>query len=70
MTERTSEASTTGVSRGGFLGSLVLLAGALGLGFLDLGPILKRSAGGSAPPPRPAGRPSITPPHGSVKRRV
>jgi hypothetical protein len=59
------------MSRGGFLGDLFLLAAALGLGFLDLGPLLKRSADGPGPavPPRPQGRPSITPPLGSVKRR-
>ena len=71
MLERTSKESTAGLSRVGFLGDLFLLAAALGLGFIDLGPMLRPGAEGSGTParPRPQGRPSINPPLGSVKRR-
>lgn len=57
MNESTSEKSPAALSRGGFLGRLMVLAAALGLGFLDLGPLFR------------PGRPSIKPPLGSVKRR-
>jgi hypothetical protein len=62
---------TKGMSRGGFVGKLALLAAALGLGFLDLGPVFQQTDEpvGPSPNPRPSGRPSITPPTGSVKRR-
>lgn len=67
----TNEKATKGMSRGGFVGKLALLAAAFGIGALDLGPVVDRIEGpsGPAPQPRPSGRLSITPPTGSVKRR-
>jgi hypothetical protein len=62
MSEPTFEKSPAAMGRGGFLGRLLVLGAALGLGFLDLGPLFRRDAGGPA-------RPSIKPPLGSVKRR-
>ena len=50
MNESTSEKSPAALSRGGFLGRLMVLAAALGLGFLDLGPLFR------------PGRPSVKPP--------
>lgn len=75
MVERNPENAMKGMSRGGFMGNLLLLAGALGLGLLDLSPVLGRAAGPAEPPippsspSRPDGRPRIMPPTGSVKRR-
>jgi hypothetical protein len=59
------------MSRTGFMGNLALLAAAIGLGWMVLPPMFRPRLGAASPSadPRSAGRPSITPPNGSVKRR-
>jgi hypothetical protein len=71
MAHSTPEVATKGMSRGGFVAKLALLAAAFGTGLLDLSPVFQRNPkpNGTPPEPSPAGRPSITPPTGSVKRR-
>jgi hypothetical protein len=71
MSEITPENAKEGMSRKGFMEKLALLAAGLGFGLVELPPIIQPGANAtrSAAPQRPAGRPAITPPIGSVKRR-